>query len=555
MKKNSELTAVTEKKTKIESARADACEAVPAVPVDPPTPGVVTTRVRWPKKTYFRSSRSAYEQLLQSIYDGVLITNLDGLIVDFNARAAQLLECDGTCLANRSVLSVIAGTDEKLLAAIAKNLEDQRYTLIEARCVRSDGQSFPAEIAVNRIELDARGLLCFFIRDITVRQRAQEALEAAVARLEEHDTSRLQFISNVSHELRTPLTSMIYAVNNMLSGIVGAVPPRVRQYLQILDGDCRRLLATVNDILDMRKIETKTLTLTRKKTPIARLVERSAQSLRLQAQQKSIDLNFLPGRKNWFLDCDAQKMERVLLNVIGNSIKFTPQGGCIEIGLDEDAGHPGHARISVRDTGIGIPPEALDKVTMRYFTVGHQPSGSGLGLAISKEIVALHGGVLDITSPPPGHDKGTLVTMRLPLTTPPRVLIVDDEECILNLLERQIAAEGYQVLRAPGGKEAMDLVARFRPDVVVLDLHLQDMDGSEMILKLRSDRAYEGISVVVVTGGAISQAKAEILASFGVPTLAKPWDDAELLQLIAGTFFSGIQTAKPVGTMHDHAAA
>ena len=514
---------------------------------------VVTTHVRWPKKSYFRSSRSAYEQLLQSIYDGVLITKLDGRIVDNNARAAQLLDSDGEKLVNTSVLAIIAGADEKLLAAIGKNLEDQRYTLIEASCIRSNGQDFPAEIAVNRIELDSQGLLCFFIRDITVRKRAQEALEAAVARLEEHDTSRLQFVSNVSHELRTPLTSMIYAVNNMLSGVVGAVPPRVRQYLQILDGDCRRLLATVNDILDMRKIETKTLTLTRRKTPLAKLVERGVASLSLQAQQKALTLRILPGRKHWFVDCDAQKIERVLINVVGNSIKFTPHGGEIEVAVDDDAGHPGHARISVRDTGIGIPAEALDRVTMRYFTVGEQPSGSGLGLAISKEIVALHGGVLDIKSPPPGYEKGTLVTVRLPLTTPPRVLLVDDEAGILDLLERQVSAEGYQVLRAPGGEEALKLVSRFKPDVIVLDLLLEDMDGEELILKIKSEKAHQAISVVVVTGIAISPAKAEILSSFGVPTLTKPWNEAELLERIAGAFFGSSLTAKPIGTVQDHA--
>jgi PAS domain S-box-containing protein len=513
---------------------------------------VVTSHVKWPRKSYFRSSRSAYEQLLQSIYDGVLITELDGRIVDSNDRARELLNYDGDALRATTALSVIAGSDEQLLAAIRRNLEDQRYTLIDGQCRRSDGTKFPAEIAVNRIELDSKGLLCFFIRDITVRRRAQQALEDAVARLEEHDKARLQFVSNVSHELRTPLTSMIYAVSNMLSGVVGEVPPRVRHYLGILDGDCRRLLGTVNDILDMRKIETKTLTLVRRRVPLALFVERSASSLHVQAEQKSLTLRCLPGRKRWFVECDVQKMERVILNVVGNSVKFTPTGGEIEVSLDEDASNPGWVRINVRDTGIGIPSEALDKVTMRYFTVGEQPSGSGLGLAISKEIVALHGGLLNIQSPPPGYSNGTLVSISLPITTPPRVLLVDDDPGILSLLDTQIAAEGYQTMRAQGGAEAYDLIVRFRPDVVILDLILRDMDGSEVILKVRSDKSMAGVIFLVVTGVVIGEAKAELLASFSVPALQKPWDERELKDRIAAVLLGGASLNKTLAPMRDH---
>jgi PAS domain S-box-containing protein len=501
-------------------------------------PRVLATGVRWPRKSYFRSSRTAYEQLLQSIYDGVLITKLDGRVVDSNARAQEMLLCEGARLVKTSVLSVIAGSDEKLLDAIRKNLEDQRYTLIEAQCVRSNATAFPAEIAVNRIELDSRGLLCFFIRDITVRKRAQEALEEAVARLEEHDKSRLQFVSNVSHELRTPLTSMIYAVNNMLSGVVGDVSARVRKYLEILDGDCKRLLATVNDILDMRKVETKTLTLQRRRVPIERLVARSITSLRVQAEQKSQTLRIVPGRKRWFVDCDGQKIERVLLNVVGNALKFTPQGGEIEVILG-DAGAPGHVCIHVRDNGIGIPPEALDKVTTRYFTVGEQPSGTGLGLAISKEIVALHGGVLDVRSPPPGASKGTQVTVSLPIATPPRVLIVEDDKGNLDLLDHQISSEGYQILRAVSGKQALDSLKQFRPDVVVLDLVLRDMDGTELVMKLRSDKSQSGILLLVVTGMPITDAKEELLRSLSVAVLHKPWDEKVLLDRIAALVLGG----------------
>ena len=279
-----------------------------------------------------------YEKLLQSIYDGVLITDLRGRIVDFNSRAVDFFFCNDTELYGAKVIDLISGADETLLESIRKNLQDHRHTLIEAHCVRRDKSMFPAEIAVNKIQLDGDGQLCFFIRDITIRKKEQAALEEAVAKLEEHDRARSMFVSNVSHELRTPLTSMIYAVKNMLKGVCGPLPERAQRYLEILDGDCKRLLGTVNDILDLRKVESKTLTLAKTRAPMARLIRRSVDALTVQAEQKSLSLTVSSGPDTWFVCCDVQKMERVVLNVVGNAIKFTPEGGTVDVGVTQDPG-------------------------------------------------------------------------------------------------------------------------------------------------------------------------------------------------------------------------
>jgi CheY-like chemotaxis protein len=204
--------------------------------------------------------------------------------------------------------------------------------------------------------------------------------------------------------------------------------------------------------------------------------------------------------------------------------------------VGDDPDQPDRVRLSVRDNGIGIPAEAVGKVTLRYFTVGDQPTGSGLGLAISKEIVALHGGWIDITSPPPGFDRGTVVRISLPVTHAPSVLIVDDDDGVLELLADQIGQEGYRILRAKTGAEAGAIVARERPDVVVLDLALPDMDGTEFILKMRSDKVTKPLAIIVVTGMAVGRAKEEILSSFSIPALGKPWDEAELRELVSEVF-------------------
>ena len=186
---------------------------------------------------------------------------------------------------------------------------------------------FPAEIAVNEIELANGGRLCFLVRDVSVRKIAQEALEDAVVRLEAHDRARTQFVSNVSHELRTPLTSMIYAISNMLRGVLGPVPDRIRGYLEMLYGDSKRLAMTVNDILDLSKVDNDSLSLTTTKVPFGLFVNRSVAALRVQAEQKGVSIEVSTDSGIWFVNCDPQKMERVILNVVGNAVKFTPTGG------------------------------------------------------------------------------------------------------------------------------------------------------------------------------------------------------------------------------------
>ncbi len=529
-----------------ESARTMRIDIHPREPAHPPptesrdwcqlsTPKQSTSFVARPRVHGGRSS--SYEKLLESIYDAVLLTDPKGRVIDFNARAADFFLLDNNALLGMAVVDLISGADQGVLRAIKHNLQNHKYTLIEARCVRSDDSSFPAEIAANRVDLDENGQLAFFVRDISVRKRAQEALEAAVTRLEAHDRARGEFISNVSHELRTPLTSMIYAVNNMLRGVVGWLPERAIRYLERLDADCRRLLSTVNDILDLRKIENRSLTLARTRVPISRLVQGCVESLKVQADEKGLKMVLNAHDKQYFVDCDPREMERVILNVVGNAIKFTPMGGEIRVEIACDPDHPDHVLVTVADTGIGIPADAVEKVTVRYFKVGEQPSGSGLGLAISKEIVELHDGAIEIKSPVPGKARGTAVYVSLPVTEAPTVLVVDDEPDVLQVVKAQIERRGYRVVTASTAEDALSLCDHASISVMVLDLILPDLDGTQLILQLRHRKQTTRLPIIVLTGSHVGRAKAEILSNFAIPALSKPWQEEELLDRIEGAFF------------------
>jgi PAS domain S-box-containing protein len=487
-----------------------------------------------------------YDKLLESVYDGVFITDRQGTILDFNARAAEFFQRDESGLLGRPLVDLISGADDGLIATIVGNLEKNRFTLIDARCTRADGASFPAEIAVNRMDLDAEGQLCFFVRDVTQRQQTLDALEAAVERLQAHDRARMEFVSNVSHELRTPLTSMIYAVGNMLRGVVGPLPDKAVHYLERLESDCRRLLATVNDILDLRQIENRTLALSRSRQPLGPLVQASVEALRVQADAKRQRLVYEPSPRECFALCDPQKIERVVINVVGNAVKFTPDEGEVRVRVDPEPGAPDRVAVSVTDNGIGIPAGAIERVTQRYFKVGDHPEGSGLGLAISREIVELHGGTLSLESPVPGSDRGTRVRVRLPAAPPPSVLVVTASPETGEPLARLLQARGYAVRTAATGAAAVAVCTGQEADLVLLDLNLPDVSGADLLLQVRDDKRCQRLPVIVLARDTLARPTADVLQRLGVPVLAVPWREADLLNRIAAAL-SGRGVAPRVG--------
>ncbi len=477
-----------------------------------------------------------YDRILQSIYDAVIITDNEGVIVDFNFRVMDFFGYTEKELTGLSIVKLISGATQSLLDAVKTNLRDHRYTLIEARCLRLDRTTFPSEIAVSNINLDFDGEFCFFVRDITVRKQAQDALEAAITSLEEHDKARTQFVSNVSHELRTPLTSIIYAVSNMLRGIIGTLPDKANNYLRMIEGDSKRLLNTVNDILDISKIEDKTIELNHALLPLGSLMRYSAESLRVQASAKSVQLFISNSKKEYFIDGDIGRVERLIINVVGNAVKFTPDSGQINVEILKDPDNDNNVMILVTDTGAGIPPESIEKVTMRYYTVGVHPSGSGLGLAISKEIVELHGGKLEIISPPKDKDHGTQVVITLPTVPAPHVLVLYKDETVCNALKEQLSASGYHVSSEEADKDAVEVMTALLPDVVLIDISSDPRDGIEVIAGIKGHSDFRKLPVIVVADEVLRSSQEEILNTLNIPVLTKPWDESTLAQCLAGVF-------------------
>lgn len=356
-----------------------------------------------------------YQKLLHSLYDGVLITKASGQIVDVNARAINLLQYDQRELSRLNVLDIIVGANDQLLQTICRNIESNRFTLIDAYCIRKDKTTFPAEIATNRLVLTKEGHLCFFLRDVTKRKKAEEELIQTVSKLKELDNAKSRLVANVSHELRTPLTIISSFVSLVHDGIAGAVSDQQKECLTTVLRNCDRLANLIDDVLDLGRIESGREEFKRRRLNLPDLLRQCHHDFLpkflVRHQQLTLEIP-----EEVFPDAlgDKDKIAQVLTNLVGNANKFTPDNGEITVSLTGDGKN---ARIDVIDNGPGITPDNQVRLFEAFTQIdrpegGSGSKGTGLGLTISRHIIDAHEGVLKVESE---VGKGSRFFFTLPL--------------------------------------------------------------------------------------------------------------------------------------------
>jgi len=637
-----------------------------------------------------------FEILLHSLYDAALLTTFDGVVITANARALRFFGYDVDGIRSQCVGDLIAGADASVLETVIENVQSDRFTLLQAYAVRSDGTVFPAEISVTQLTLASCICLCFFVRDISTRRtvedqlriegeairnagngiaitdpdgfidfanpalntlwgydspdaltdtpvqalfpdadrigeaigktirtgtwsgeleararngrsifvqvaitscvdaddcltnlvfsfaditkrrhdeqeliryqdhleemisertadlrhanaelskeiaerkRVEGELRAAMRKLREHDEAKSEFVSNVSHELRTPLTSLIHAVENLMRGTGGSVSDPVYSYLTMMLEDCWRLDRTINDILDLSRIETGKFALSTRQIPFVRMIERTAEAIRLVAEGIPLRFTVEHGSAFGFVECDAAKMERVLTNVISNAIKFTPADGSITIRTE-------HCRLNdhdgiccaITDNGVGIPAEFVARVTERFFRVGEQVGGTGLGLAIAREIVERHHGRIEIFSPPPGRERGTEVRLSLPLVPPHRILVATGDASVCRALCPLLRERGYETECVEAGRRAVQLLRDGKHRIAIINATLTDIEGIEAVMHIKADATLRHILTFFIADTPPDAVKQRILDGFNVPVLHRQADAHPLVTAIEDTF-------------------
>src|SRR5262249_46150450 len=283
---------------------------------------------------------------------------------------------------------------------------------IEVQSKRKDGVIIYLSLSVSPIR-DTEGKVVGFLRvakDISEKKRFER-------RLKELDRMKSDFVSNVSHELRTPLTAIKGSVDNMLDGLTGSINEKQVRYLARIKSNTDRLSRLINDLLDLSRIESGGVEVRSTAFTLTALAEEVSEHLRSLAAEKLIRIEVPPRDPKLTVWADRDKVTQVLMNLIGNAVKFTPQNGKVTVAVEKNGDD--YVQISVDDTGPGILPEEKNKIFSKFYQVAHvdkqKPKGSGLGLAISKALVEMHGGKIWVESE---VGKGSTFYFTLPARQP-----------------------------------------------------------------------------------------------------------------------------------------
>jgi PAS domain S-box-containing protein len=457
---------------------------------------------------------------------------------------------------------------------------------------RADGSSFPVEYHSHPIYQGNTliGAVVTFA-DITQRKAADEALQSAHdqlreervllaqrvqertaelnlanAALEKSAKAKDAFLASMSHELRTPLTTIMGLTEFLSDQLYGPLNSDQEKATETILESSRHLLALINDVLDVAKVEAGKMELHWDEVPVQQLAESSLRMIHQQAQKKGIQVSCHTDPEIRFVFGDPRRLKQMLINLLSNAVKFTPDGGSVGLEITSDQGHR-EILLKVRDNGIGIPAEEQERLFRPFVQAGNSitrsDTGTGLGLALVYRMAQLHGGRVELESTP---GKGSLFTIYLPwrksngetkltpksgspdsadlqFPTDTTILIAEDNPTIQSLLREYLEKHGLQVLLASDGESALKLAQEYRPDLMLMDVQLPIMDGLETVHRMRQDPALSKVTVIALTALAMPGDRERCLEAGMDDYISKPVGMRELLQLIA----SHLDRAKRLG--------
>ena len=419
----------------------------------------------------------------------------------------------------------------------------RRWQTLEQQQLRSLGQQLSRFIQQSQLHQQ--------------QQRQIQTLQSEKAAALSANQAKSEFLAYMSHELRTPLNAILGFTQVLQGEAADALPPEQRESVDIIGRSGEHLLSLVNDILDMSKIEAGQMVLNEQSFDLHQLLTTLEDMLRLRAEGKGITLTFhYQDETPQYIHADEQKLRQILLNLLGNAIKFTHIGGVTcrvwaeYLEPDSTTTNPIQLFIAVEDTGPGIDSEELDNLLEAFHQVqatGPQQEGTGLGLTISHRFVQLMGGKLGVISEP---GSGSTFTVRIPCqwrsqpqSTPQatpvaaptrryRMLVTDDDMTSRLLLTKLFGTVGHEIRQAANGQEAVDIWREWKPDLVWMDIRMPIMDGCEATRRIKAADIDHQTVVIALTASAFEEQRQMMLASGCDDFVRKPFKRDELLSKI-----------------------
>ncbi|MBL8683410.1 MAG: response regulator [Myxococcales bacterium] len=504
-------------------------------------------------KRAIEGQRQQLETVLSGLTDAVVSCSIDGTIVYANdgfetvtklpldqaigKRLHEVIECDS---------ALIASLKEKDSATRSERTTlQQREIDAEARLFRKDDSLV---VEVSRAPIVSEGVtrgLIFVIRDLSERRRAEQ-LERDKSAAEEEARAKSTFLANMSHEIRTPMNAVI-GMTSLLQDT--ELIPAQRELVETIRTSGEHLLMVINDILDFSKLESGSFELEEYDFDLARTAEECIELIAPQADKGSLELIFnpdpqLPDRVRG----DAGRVRQILVNLLGNAVKFTREGEVeLSVRAEPMSGGRMEVRFSVRDTGVGIPKDRFHRLFQRFSQVDEsttrQFGGTGLGLAISQRLSGLMGGEITVESE---VGKGSTFTLRVPFlraqtkgATPQstaslkskRALIVDDNGTNRTVLRTHIEAWGMRAQDTASPNEALQILAQGGQfDFLLLDYQMPEMDGVALAREVR--RLYPKPPNILLLSSLGSMPRAGVEKGLFSAVVSKPVRHFRLLDVL-----------------------
>jgi PAS domain S-box-containing protein len=510
---------------------------------------------------------------VQAIFDnslvGIAVMDADGRILRFNKRFAEMFEHGSDKLSHMAMsdLHYSSKSHAELLHRYHLDVAHKGMTQMDYQFVRGTGGRFWCQVSAKPIDPSemSRGIIWVF-EDITERRRASEVLRVqaedlrlAKERADRATSAKTDFVARMSHEIRTPMNAIL-GMAQLLSET--DLDRDQHEYVQTFSNAGEMLLSIINDILDFSKIEEGRIELESIAFDITAVAEETVRLLDGQAERKGLELQLgISGEVDVCYEGDPTRLRQVLVNLVGNAIKFTAQG---YVRLDVDIAAVDDrevCRFRVRDTGVGIAEDKLDVIFDSFSqadpSITRSFGGTGLGLAISRRLVEAMGGRISVASK---EGEGTEFCVVLPLRSlesvalpsrdevlaevavpevtaeiPTRVLIVDDVEANRRVAELYLRGSNVEVAHAVDGEQAFGMIRKQRFDIIFMDMEMPVMDGETAVRLVREWEAThkrERAHIVAMTAHSFAEVRERIQSAGCTSYLSKPLRKQELLDVV-----------------------
>jgi PAS domain S-box-containing protein len=521
-------------------------------------------------ESVLRQNEERFRLVAEAASDAIVIADPEGNIISWNPAAEQMFGHTMAEVIERPFEILMPLRYREKHREVVKRLQTGGVPrvidrMVELRGLRKDGTEFPLELSLAFWKTTEGPFFGGIIRDITLRKKVEDDLRAASRAAQESARLKSQFLANMSHEIRTPMNGVVGMINLLLD------TPLTSEQISLASTvrtSADSLLHIINDILDFSKIEAGLLTFEALPFDLREPVESCLGIIAEKAHGKGLELAYLIDENvPTQLIGDAARLHQILINLIGNAVKFTARGEVVlNVSKESEGNRRVRLRFSVRDTGIGVSAESKENLFQAFrqadSSTTRKYGGTGLGLAISRQLVHLMGGEIQVDSEL-GHGSTFWFTADFPLPEPTpkvvapranlaglRALVVDDNATNREILQRQLASWRIEVTSVASGAEAVSALRKAAASgapfqLGILDMMMPEMSGLTLAEALRAEPGFDQLKLIMLTSMGHKLSRVELDRARIGACLIKPARQSQLYETLASIMAGKVSASTP----------